>query len=500
MLFRKTFRNAVATLLGLALALATGTAHAVINLDAAGTVADPVGTAVFSAETFTNADASTYTAAGVTYYRIYPTTTPANLRVEGTVGVRGAAGRQVFVRYSLENMVFWGSIAPAGETPSVSIPDDDGPGANTDAVAAITLEGGGTNGMSFAIVSWPENAAFTANSKVVAMFHNKLAMRSGVSGRITQSTYLTLTDAIAGERSLATKTQTAAVMAQSVAEVVTPGVVTATVASSFTQLAGSGVNNRIGALTVSIGPSVGAHLSATDGTDADALADVLTAGNAGTGRGSLVTFSGDFSVGAFYTNTATPAACTSTNRLATTNAQREVLESVSIPVSVGTTSFCVGVAADNATAIPSGSYTVAVAYAGISNAAFPPADLATMTIGRIRRDGTQVQIPYLTTYENYTQRVVLVNRNRVPVTYAFTFTPEADTTAVAGPMATGTVPAQGTMTVRARDIVTLTGKTRTAATLDVVATAGSVDVATTQVNADTGGTDTVVYDTEAFAN
>ena len=32
MLFRKTFRNALATLLGMALALATGVAHAEVNM------------------------------------------------------------------------------------------------------------------------------------------------------------------------------------------------------------------------------------------------------------------------------------------------------------------------------------------------------------------------------------------------------------------------------------------------------------------------------------
>ncbi len=496
MLFRKTFRNAVATLLGLALALATGTAHAVINLDATGTLADPVGTVAFSSETFT-ASGSTLVSGGDTYYRIYPTSTPTNLRIEGTLGVRGAAGRQVFVRYDLTNMRFWGAVTTSGSG-SVTIPDADTATTGDQAAAAITVEVGGTNGTDHVIVSWPEDAIIASNAVVVAMFHNTLALRAGAPGSISQSTYLSLTDAIAGNQSLATKSKTIATMARSLSTAVAPSVVTATVASSFNQLMGSGANT-IGALSVRVGPVAGTHLIALTGLPADTLAEVATPGNVAAGTGSLVTFTGDFSVGAFYANTASPASCGAT-ALATRNAQREVLESVSIAAAVGTTSFCIAVPATNTTAIPSGSYTVAVDYAGISNAAFPPMDIAATTIGRIRRDGTQVQIPYLTTYENYTQRVVLVNRNRVPVTYAFTFTPEEGTTAEAGAMATGTVPAQGTMTVRARDIVTLTGKTRTAATLDVVATSGSVDVATTQVNADTGGTDTVVYDTEAFAN
>ena len=45
---------------------------------------------------------------------------------------------------------------------------------------------------------------------------------------------------------------------------------------------------------------------------------------------------------------------------------------------------------------------------------------------------------------------------------------------------------------RATDIVSLTGRTRTAATLIVVAPAANIDVATNQVNLDDGSTDTVV--------
>ncbi len=490
MLFRKTFRNAVAALLGLALALATGTAHAVINLDATGTLADPDGTVTFSSETFA-ASGSSFVQGSETYYRIYPTTTPANLRIEGTLGVRGAAGRQVFVRYDLTNMRFWGAVTTTGSG-GVAIPDANGAATGSIAAADITVEAGGARGNDFVIVSWPEDAVIASDAVVVAMFHNNMALRAGAPGSISQSTYLTLSNAIAGNQSLATKSKTVATMAQSLGTSVTPRVVTATVASSFNQLAGSGANT-IGSLSVRVGPVAGTHLHATTGAAVNTLAQVATAGNVAAGTGSLVTFSGDFSVGAFSANTASPAACGAT-ALATRNAQREVLESVSIPAAVGTTSFCIGVAANNTTAIPSGSYTVAVDYAGISNAAFPPADIAAQTIGRIRRDGTQVQIPYLTTFSGYTQRVVIVNRNRTPVTYAFTFTPEDGTTAAEGAMATGTVGAMETVSIRAGDIVTLTGRTRTAATLDVVATSGSVDVATTQVNMDTQGTDTVIYE------
>ena len=37
-----------------------------------------------------------------------------------------------------------------------------------------------------------------------------------------------------------------------------------------------------------------------------------------------------------------------------------------------------------------------------------------------------VQIPFVTSYEGYTQRIVIVNRNKVDVAYALTFRAEGD--------------------------------------------------------------------------
>ena len=109
-----------------------------------------------------------------------------------------------------------------------------------------------------------------------------------------------------------------------------------------------------------------------------------------------------------------------------------------------------------------------------------------------------MQIPYLTTFSGYRQNVVIVNRNTKPVSYAFKFTAEDGVIATPGELAEGMVPAQGRAVLKATDIVSLEGKTRTAATLDVVAASGTVDVATVQVNMNDKGTDTVLL--ESLAN
>ena len=93
---------------------------------------------------------------------------------------------------------------------------------------------------------------------------------------------------------------------------------------------------------------------------------------------------------------------------------------------------------------------------------------------------------------------MIVNRNTRPVGYAFSFNSEDGVTATPGEVAEGTLPAQGRAVLRAADIVTLEGgKTRTAATLDVVAASGTIDVATTTVNMEDKGTDTVVLESVA---
>lgn len=505
MLFRKNFGNALATLLGMALALATGTAHAVVNLDARGTLADPVGTVTISHETFFNNSGRTVTADGVTYYKVTLTTDSADLRVTGDVDARAPDGRTLYVRLGLGNAVFARSLSAEG-TPTagtVRIPDADADGSAESGagnIVTLTREFGGTEGDNFVVYSGAGNANTTIEpaGEVVSYLHNELAILPNAPVTLTQSVHLDLSEARRGADPLSTKTKTIAVAARSLNTAATPGTVTATVASGFTKIAGTGAQ-PLGVLTVAIGGRT-EHLDAQDGSTIATLDDVARPGVAAQGTGSLVTFEGDFNVGVFSQATVavgTAASCASGTALATRNAQRVVQERVVVPATAGNTSFCMSVPTNNTDEIMVGEYTVAVDYQALTNAAFAPTDLGETTIGRIRRDGTRVQIPFLTTYDKYTQRVTIVNRNRGPVTYSFSFVEEDGVTTTAGEAAEGSVPANGTLVLRAADIVNIAGKTRTAATLDVVAPNGTVDVATTQVNKDDLGTDTVIYDTVA---
>lgn len=141
-------------------------------------------------------------------------------------------------------------------------------------------------------------------------------------------------------------------------------------------------------------------------------------------------------------------------------------------------------------AINAGTYTLAFTPTAITNAQYGAAS-ATGSLGEITRSGTTIQVPYLTTYADYNQRLVLVNRGASSAPYSISFTKEAGVTAVAGTAATGTLAANETKIIKASDIVTLTGATRTAATVVITAPSTTIDAATTTVNLSDKSTDTV---------
>ena len=141
---------------------------------------------------------------------------------------------------------------------------------------------------------------------------------------------------------------------------------------------------------------------------------------------------------------------------------------------------------DGETRIPATSpYTVTTMYAGLTDAAYPPAGATHMLTG-IVRDGTTAHIPYLTTYDGYNHRITLSNRGGLAAAYEITFRPEDGVMAQALHGASGTLDAGETKMMLASEVVELTGGSRTAATVTVVAPKASIDVSTTLVNNSTG--------------
>ena len=130
-------------------------------------------------------------------------------------------------------------------------------------------------------------------------------------------------------------------------------------------------------------------------------------------------------------------------------------------------------------------FMVAASYTGLDDAKFPTKGKK-HDIGRITRDGTEVHIPYLSTYAGYNHRITMSNRSARDTTYTLTFRTEEGVMAEPGMDAKGELKAGQTLVLSARDVVTLTGGARTAASLTLPLPADRVDVSTTLVNKETG--------------
>lgn len=148
--------------------------------------------------------------------------------------------------------------------------------------------------------------------------------------------------------------------------------------------------------------------------------------------------------------------------------------------------------------INAGSYSLTFTPTAIASAKFGVSPVSG-AIGSIKRNGATAQVPYLTTNTGLNQKLVLVNRSSSDTTYTVTFTPEAGVTATAGAKASGTLAKNSTLVLRATDVVTLTGGSRTAATVVALSPASVIDAATQTVVTDTasvsyGSNDTVNLD------
>ena len=157
---------------------------------------------------------------------------------------------------------------------------------------------------------------------------------------------------------------------------------------------------------------------------------------------------------------------------------------------------CIEAKAD--TAIPEASYRVEIEYApptGTTAAELvSPIPNEIFEIGSIRRDGTTIHLPYVSTHEKYNQRFLIVN-NGPAVTYEFTFTPESGVDAEPGTKASGTL-AKGTTHLKASEVVTLTGGSRTAATFSAAADPGNIEMSSVLVSRTKGETDLSVLQAE----
>lgn len=384
-----------------------------------------------------------------------------------------AAGNAKYARVDLTNAVF--KAAPTWTL------------ANT----AGSIVSGGV-GKSFVIFEvTPSGVVAEADDAVIGLTNLNISNGLGAVG-VTYGIYETQTGATTKTGALNNDGKSVSLtdaisVASGVKSDVTANTITASVDNAFKKFLvnGSAVTvANVGSFNVSADTGI----ASAAGTALAALNEVIDVA----ATKSKVVIKGDFSTGTW--NMQSVAACdgTGTTQGFTLNSSKTEasIDIANIDAANAITEKYLCVSVSGSDAIPESTYTAAVDYVGIANAKVGPTDVST-SIGSIVRDGTTIHVPFVSTFEEYNQRLVLVNRGASDVAYTVTFTPETGVTVAPGAKATGTLKAKSTTILSAKDLVTITGATRTAATVTIVSSTGNIDAATTMVNLSDKSTDTV---------
>lgn len=89
-------------------------------------------------------------------------------------------------------------------------------------------------------------------------------------------------------------------------------------------------------------------------------------------------------------------------------------------------------------------------------------------MGSVIYDSITVDVPFMSTFDDYKQRFHLTNNGPTPAKYMFEFTPEVGTTVTAGDDAEGVIPAGASIVVQTSAIIaSFDGRSRTAALLHI---------------------------------
>jgi len=434
---------------------------AVLNLDAAGTTASPINTVKVATET--------YTSGSLDSNGFLTLTMATALDADVAAGFTINSGTSKYVRFDLVNAKFTAVPALATDSGSVNF--------------AGTVSAGGAVNDTYVIfevsdtVDIVSSDTFTLNVaglKVVAgsavtvqyrMFNSApgavnqtvgdVLKNSGAKSAVTFGTALDATKITIADAAEATVGSGFKAFTVNTADATTANYATAAIA-------------RVGELSAANALVAG---SVTPAGVSVAVTDIFDASQ-------TVTFKGDFSFGAW--STSTNDTCTALTARTPNTAKTEIAVAT-FDVTAADIYLCVTVNGTTDVVKKSASaYTVTLVD-----------DNITANMGTIAYNTTSVSVPYLTTFADYNQRIYLVNTGSTAAPYTTTFRSEAGTTAVAGTAATGTIPANSVLSIKATDLVTLTGRTRTSATFEVEAVDTAVQATSQSVNLSNGTTDTV---------
>ena len=556
MLSMKTLRVAVVTM-GSALLLGPGIAAAdTFNLDATGRAMDPrTPPQVFATETLATKD----TIGRRDFYQINnPEDTDGDLRVAVRTARRIEMGEDLWLRLELHGgAVFGAGVAPDGE-PNTA-PALGGPGAVT--YDDRTSGGDGAQGDTYIVFKVPTTGDLGIGDDIYVDISDDISVPAGSGNYSASITAHTLADDAIGDVGVGSVgafgggamimrvvdgLAVRLIARRAVAEVEV-GFLWFDTGVASPPVTGQG---KIGSVNVGASrlPDGATLYSAIDGTVIaspaipegvgvddqviDAVAAVSDLSSLVVANGVHITVEGDLSIGAFsFIDDVLGAASASTapcvgatasennpDRGNLTDEEEMLLVSADGEVSAaaigysgarmtGAQTLCVNVdvmgPATNMSSIPSGTYeaTVMIQPPDVTD----PRDFIEAKsglLGRVTRNGTSVNVAYLTVSDKYNQRLIVANRGNTPARFEVgEFVTEDGTTVALSAAAEAAkaaglnvIPPGGQLVMRVDQLLTFSGdRNRAGATVSVNAKPYNIQVATTQVNLDDGSTDTVVY-------
>lgn len=350
-----------------------------------------------------------------------------------------------------------------------------------DDFAATQLSIAGTAGSSVSNgLTGDDNAIFGVQTTVGFSQTAAVILTAGTNGISASSSvdirfrvYEAQADAVNELAPLVDKTLTGAVtLDNAVGTSFVPATATAEVTTDFTQFEGGSLVGQLGQFTTSL-VNTGLTIAAT-GVAVTSISQVIQE------TGSVVTINGDFAFGTWAVGN-TNGSCTS----GTTSIQAGV-DTVGFATATTTVDVANGlplcVTVDGMETIPEFDYSADISFVNdVTNSAFPTPD-ASGPLGSIVRNGTTVEVAYITTFDSYNQRLLINSRNTVASQYSISFQAEAGVTVTPLAAASGTLQPGENLVLRADEIVDIQGSSRCSATVTVVAPEDRISVATTQVN------------------
>lgn len=406
------------------------------------------------------------------------------LDVTGEIGIGVANNDQIFIRFDWSSAALGGDLALGSLTVT--------PGTNP-AVPSTSLTDGLT-GDSNAIFGVTAGASgFPQDASVDLDIGTTGVALTGSTSDVRMRVYESQGDAIAEAAALSDQSVVGAVSLGNALSVnFSAQTAIAEVTADFLEFKDGGGTSTTGALGSFTAVASTSFSLAADLSPVTALDNLVN-----TGTSSIVTYAGDFSFatspGSYFVSGVTDGTCSTAGSTAVTLDTTTLLAANASVAAADSKALCVTVNGNDET-IPEASYTGDVTLVHAVTTSVPSATADSGNIGDIDRNGTTVEVAYLTTFTDYNQRLLINSRHPVAAAYTITFQTEDGVTATANPaFATGILQPNENLVLRATDLVTLTGGTRCSATVVVVAPEDNISVATTQVNLSDASTDTVSY-------